>query len=68
MFEFAVGLLLLDVHPDSLALTASYGFVRSVVLIIFGSYAGLIVRNYKRIFGMLINGFVKTCNIGYFLA
>jgi hypothetical protein len=52
MFEFAVGLLLLDVMPNTLALAATYNFVRSSTLILCGSSAGSIVDQYKRINGM----------------
>jgi hypothetical protein len=51
MFEFAVGLLLLDVMPDTLVLAATYNFVRSATLILFGSSAGALVGRYKRING-----------------
>lgn len=52
MFEFAVGLLLLDVMPNTLLLAATYNFVRSSTLILCGSSAGSIVDRYKRINGM----------------
>lgn len=40
MWEFSIGLILLDLHPDSLALVALFGLVDSLAQVLAGPYVG----------------------------
>ncbi len=40
MWEFSTGLILLDLHPDSLALIALFGLVDSLGQVLAGPYVG----------------------------
>ena len=40
MWQFAVGLFLVDITPDSLRLTAIYGFTSGGAVLLFGAIVG----------------------------
>jgi hypothetical protein len=61
MWEFAIGLILLQLHPDSLVLVAVYGMVDSGVQVIAGPYLGSYV---DRLDTRLACRLMSTCRLG----
>ena len=49
MWEFSIGLILLELRPDSLALVAFFGLVDSLAQVIAGPYIGAYVDRYIRL-------------------
>ena len=43
MWEFSIGLILLDLHPNSLALVALFGLVDSLAQVLAGPYTGAFI-------------------------
>ena len=43
MWEFSIGLILLELHPDSLALVALFGLVDSLAQVLAGPYIGVFI-------------------------
>lgn len=60
MWQFAVGLYLVELTPGSLRLTAVYQLVRTLVVILFGPFVGDWVDASPRLKGILYMYFV-TC-------
>lgn len=46
MWEFSVGLYMINVWPDSLLLTAAYGVVESASTFLFGPVIGELVNKF----------------------
>ncbi len=40
MWEFSIGLILLDLHPESLALVALFGLIDSLAQVLAGPFLG----------------------------
>lgn len=40
MWEFSIGLILLDLHPESLALVALFGLIDSLAQVLAGPFVG----------------------------
>lgn len=49
MWEFSVGLYMINVWPDSLALAAAYGVVESASMALFGPVVGRLVDKFTYI-------------------
>ncbi|KAK9815567.1 hypothetical protein WJX72_006024 [[Myrmecia] bisecta] len=49
MWEFDVGLLMLELYPDSLLLVSAYGLVSSAVQVLLGAYVGSYVDRTPRL-------------------
>ena len=49
MWEFSVGLILLELHPASLALVALFGLVDSLAQVMAGPYVGAYVDRHARL-------------------
>lgn len=49
MWEFSVGLYMINVWPDSLLLAAAYGVVESASTAVFGPYIGQLVDKFPYI-------------------
>ncbi|CAK0739466.1 hypothetical protein CVIRNUC_001168 [Coccomyxa viridis] len=49
MWEFSIGLILLELHPDSLALVALFGLVDSLAQVLAGPYIGVFIDRTPRL-------------------
>ena len=53
MWQFAVGLFLVDLSPGSLRLTASYGFATGGTILLLGAVVGNWIDNNPRLKGTI---------------
>jgi len=54
MWQFAVGLYLVDLSPGSLRLVAAFGFSRGTAAVLLGALIGDMVDKYPRLTGNVI--------------
>lgn len=54
MWEFATGMFLIALNPDSLRLTAIYTFTSGGAVLLLGAFVGAWVDKYPRLPGLIL--------------